>query len=402
MMLAAAGAPSVAAAPAVQSGRHVMAQHAAPFHRAAPVFRPPPVFRTAPIQYAPPRGAGRPAQVVPPFVAAPHGGNIHPVNPNPHGFNPGHPFNNPGALRPGLPLNNPTALRPNLPLNNPGVREPDLHANNPSAPAPAPLLNNPNSVLQGSAAQSQGADTLRTGAGQPLVSRAPLDHAPVSLPVVNRPLLKAPPGGFPQTRPAFPVVQRNDRFWPLHKDHKFMWRRGQRHAFIPVALLGVILIGGSYWYPDGYLSMEGPACTGYTADGCQLQWRMVDFEDGGGEPQCVQYCPRAAPPPEQVATLPPPPPLAQGGACQTTIYSEPNFGGNSAPTGDSQPILSQTGWRNEIASIVVGAGTWDFFADEDYGGESLRLTPGTYPALTPEWTRHIGSFMCVEPGQPPA
>lgn len=395
MMLAAAGVLFFADAPAAQPGRNMTAHHAAPFHRAAPAFRPPPVFRTAPIQYAPPRSVGRPVQVVAPFVAAPHGGNIHSINPN-HGFNPGRPSNNPGALRPSLPLNNPSALRPNLPFNNPGAHEPDLRANNPGAFTPTPLLHNPNPVQQGSAGPLQGAASL------PRVSQVPVSQPLASQAPVSRPLLKAPPGGSPQTRPAFPVVQRNDRFWPLHKDRKFMWLRGQRHFFVPAAVLGVVLIGGSYWYPDGYVSMEGPACTGYTADGCQLQWRMVDFDDGGGEPQCVQYCPQAGPPPEQVAALPPPPPLAPGGACQTTIYSEPNFDGSSAPTGDSQPILSQTGWRNEIASIVVRAGTWDFFADENYGGESLRLSPGTYPTLPPEWTRHIGSFMCVEPGPPPA
>src|SRR5579871_6404921 len=377
MTLAAAGLLYLRDAPAAQPGRNAVAQHAAPFHHAAPVFRPP-VFRAAPIQYAPPRGAGRPVQVERPFVAVPHN-NFHAVNPNPHVFNPGRPFNNPAAQRPSLPFNNPSALRPNLPLN-PGAHEPDLHANNPGAFTPAPLLSNPNPVQQGSAVPLQGAG-----------SQAPTGQTPVSPPLathaaVSRPLLKAPPGGFPQTRPAFPVVQRNDRFWPLHKDRKFISLRGQRRFFVPVALLGVVLIGDSYWYPDGYVSMEGPACTGYTADGCQLQWRMVDFDDGdgGGEPQCVQYCPRAGPPPEQVATLPPSPPLEQGGACQTTIYSEPNFDGNSAPTGDSQPILSQTGWRNEIASIVVRAGTWDFFADENFGGESLRLAPGTYPTLAPE------------------
>jgi hypothetical protein len=397
MMLAAAGFLFLPDAPAAaQPGRSAMAQHATPFHHAAPAFRPPPAFRTAPIQYAPPRGAGRPGQVVPPFVAAPHG-NFHAVNPNPFVFNPGRPFTNSGALRPSLPLNSPSALRPNLPLN-PGAHEPDLRANNPGAFTPAPLLNNPNPVQQGSAVPFQGA------ASQTPTNHGPLSQPPAAQAPVSRPLLKAPPGGFPQTRPAFPVVQRNDRFWPLHKDRKFMWLRGQRHFFVPVALLGVVLIGDSYWYPDGYVSMEGPACTGYTANGCQLQWRMVDFDDGdgGGEPQCVQYCPQVGTPPEQVATLPPPPPLAQGGACLTTIYSAPNFDGNSAPTGDSQPILSQTGWRNEIASIVVRAGTWDFFADENFGGESLRLTPGTYPTLPPEWTRHIGSFICAEPGPPPA
>jgi hypothetical protein len=400
-LAATAGALSVADAPAAQPGRPVMAQHAAPVQHAAPMFRP------VPIQHAPPHaiGGSRPVGVIPTFTP-PGNANVHAVNPNPYRVNPSLPFNNPGALRPNLPLNNPSALRPNFPLNHQGAHEPGL------GPGAAPSFNNPNPVQPGSPVPSQAADGLRAGASQPVIGQPvigqPLASQPlagqlsVNRPVV-RPLLKPPPGGFPQTRPVFPVVQRNDRFWPLHKDRKSLWFHGQRRVFVPVALLGVILIGDSYWYPDGYVSMEGPACTGSTAEGCQLEWRMVDFEDGGGEPQCVQYCPQAGPPPQQVAALPPPPPpLAQGGACQTTIYSEQNFGGNSAPTGDSQPILSSTGWRNEIASIVVAAGTWDFFADENFGGESLRLGPGTYPHLAPEWARHIGSFMCVEPGPPPA
>jgi hypothetical protein len=85
-----------------------------------------------------------------------------------------------------------------------------------------------------------------------------------------------------------------------------------------------------------------------------------------------------------------------------TIYSEPNFTGTSAPTGASQPELSPTGWRNEISSIVVGAGIWDFFTEENFSGESMRLPPGTYPTLSAEWTKMIGSFMCVQPGPPGA
>jgi hypothetical protein len=326
-----------------------------------------------------------------PAYTSPPAGGFHPVNPAPHYVNPRPQFNNPAALRPNVPLNNPSVLRPNFPRYHEDVgREPGPPGNSvPGNGVPpvstAPLLTNPSPAQPVSPAAPQG---------------PPASAQALSSPI--RPLLKPPPGGFPQTRPTFPVVQRNDRFWPLHKDRKAIWFHGHRHFFVPVALLGVILLGDSYWYPDGYVSMDGPACTGYTAEGCQLEWRMVDFEDdGGGAPQCVQYCPQTGPPPQQVATLPPPPPT-QSGACQTTIFSEPNFGGNSAPTGDSQPILSSTGWRNEISSIVVAAGTWDFFADENFGGESLRLTPGTYPRLAPEWARHIGSFMCVEPGPPPA
>ena len=43
------------------------------------------------------------------------------------------------------------------------------------------------------------------------------------------------------------------------------------------------------------------------------------------------------------------------------------------------------------------SGTWDFFTDEDFGGETVRMGPGPYPDLGPDWTKKIGSFMCVQP-----
>jgi hypothetical protein len=219
-------------------------------------------------------------------------------------------------------------------------------------------------------------------------------------------LLKAGPGkinaslkpGHGPIKPAFPVVTMHNKFWPILKGPKFMWFAGHRHFFVPLGVLGVVLIGDSYWYPDGYVSIAGPLCTGFTPDGCQLEWRMVDFEDGGSAAQCVQYCPQAGPPPARVVSLPPPPVLAQSGSCQLTIYADPNFGGLSAPTADNQPMLSETGWKDEIASIQVQAGTWDFFTAENFGGESIRMSAGSYPTLAPEWNKRIESFMCVEPG----
>jgi len=389
MLTAMVAIAPVTDAQAAQPDRPVMVQHAAPFQHAAPVFHPAPVQHVAPHVVMPPAtprvypNAGRPLEVRPTFTPPQNNNNFQAVNPSVQHVNPNLPFNNPSALRPNLPLNNPSALRPNLPPDNPSALGPNLPPHNPSAVGPNFSPNNQNFVQQRSGIAPQGPVTLK--------------------PLVNPTLLKPAPGGIQQIRPAFPAVHLHDKFWPIHKASKFIWVRGQRRLFVPVAVLGVVLIGGSYWYPDGYVSMAGPACTGYTPDGCQLQWRMVDFEDGGGEPQCVQYCPQVGPPPAQIATLPPPPPPpAEDGACQTTIYSEPNFTGNSAPTGDSQPDLSQSGWRNEISSIVVGAGTWDFFSDENFGGESMRLTPGTYPTLSAEWTKRIGSFMCVQPGPPRA
>ena len=30
----------------------------------------------------------------------------------------------------------------------------------------------------------------------------------------------------------------------------------------------------------------------------------------------------------------------------------------------------------------------------------MRLAAGSYPMLAPEWSKRIGSFMCVQPGGP--
>lgn len=378
MLTAAVG--SVTGALAAPPHGAVMAQHTAPFQRTAPVFRTAPVQHVTP--YLAPRvvmppstvhpNVSRPAGVNPAFSQPQNNNNFQAVTPSIQHVNPSLPFNNPSVLRPNVPLDNARELRPSLPSGNSGAAGPNVPSNN------------PNVVQQGSTVSPQRTVTLK--------------------PLVNPTLSQGVPSGLQQTAPAFPAVHLRDKFWPIHRDSKFIWVRGQRRLFVPAGLLGVALIGGSYWYPDAYVSMAGPACTGFTPDGCQLQWRMVDFEDGGGEPQCVQYCPQAGAPPEQVASLPPPlpPPPAENGVCQTTIYSEPNFAGNSAPTGDSQPILSQSGWRNEISSIVVGAGIWEFFADENFAGESMLLPPGTYATLPAEWTKRIGSFMCVQPGAPPA
>jgi hypothetical protein len=340
------------------------AQAAQPLHRPAPVQRAAPVHRAAPVQRAAPRVStprptpqvhvNRPVQVAP-KVTQPQNANrnLHAVNP--------------GLQR----------VNPNVRLNTPSVQRV-----NPNAQRP-----NPNLAQPKAGPALQGANALKPGPGKPVIN-------PVSL--------RRGPGGLQQIKPAFPVVNIHNKFWPIQRDRRFLWIGGHRRFFIPVGLLGVALIGGSYWYPDAYVSIDGPACAGFTPDGCQLHWRMVNFEDGGAEPQCVQYCPRVGPPPAAAAPLPPPPAFAANGACQLTIFSEPNFAGLSAPTGDSQPDLSQSGWRNEIASIQVQAGTWDFFGEENFGGESMRLSAGPYPILAPEWSKRIGSFMCVQPGPPGA
>ena len=76
---------------------------------------------------------------------------------------------------------------------------------------------------------------------------------------------------------------------------------------------------------------------------------------------------------------------------------EPNYGGTNATSGDEQPRLAELGWANQVASIRVAAGTWDFFTEPDFTGEVVRFAPGDYPDLGPDWSRRAASFMCVQP-----
>jgi len=200
-------------------------------------------------------------------------------------------------------------------------------------------------------------------------------------------------------KPNVPFIKlANNKVAPIFKGPKKIWWNSGWKTFLPFSALSVFVIGGSYYYPDGYLSLAAPYCAGITPDGCRLRWQMVGFEDGGEDWQCVQFCPRvgALPPPQAVAFTEAPP--APRGNCEVVIYAEPTFGGNGVPTGEEQPRLSQSGWQNQIASIQVRFGTWDFFTGEEFTGESMRLQPGPYPTLGPDWTKRIGSFMCSQPG----
>jgi Beta/Gamma crystallin len=205
------------------------------------------------------------------------------------------------------------------------------------------------------------------------------------------------PAVLQQNKFAF-VKLNNNKFAPVWKQKHGLWWGGKWKYFVPFTALGAVLIGGSYYYPDAYVGFARPYCTGLTPDGCQLNWQQVNFEDGGADWQCVQFCPRpGAMPPPQAAALVAPPPVPQG-SCEVTIFSDANFGGTGVTTGEEQPQLSQSGWQNQIASIQVKSGTWDFFTDENFTGAPMRLQPGPYQDLGPEWTKKIGSFMCVQPG----
>ena len=225
---------------------------------------------------------------------------------------------------------------------------------------------------------------------------------PVVSPAIQ-PVVKLPkgPGGLGPVGPkpvGLPVVKIGNKVAPIIKGQKLIWIGKGWKKFVPLTVLGVVVIGGGYYYADGHVAFARPYCSGITPAGCRLHWQFVELEDGGAEQQCGQYCPRPGGPPPQVAALAPPPPPPAGGACEVVIYPEPAMGGTPVPTKEDQPLLSASGWQNQIASLEVKGGTWDFFTEENFTGNTMRLYPGPYPDLGAEWTKRIGSFMCVQPG----
>ncbi len=178
------------------------------------------------------------------------------------------------------------------------------------------------------------------------------------------------------------------------------WRNNRWVTFVGIGTLAAITFNSAFYDPDGYVAIARPYCSGVTVNGCRLNWQSVALDDGSEDVQCVQYCPRrvgSTIPIAPVAAVAVAAPAQARGSCETVIYSEPNLKGESAPTDEDQPKLSEVGWQGEISSIEVKSGTWDFYPGEDYAGAAMRLAPGSYNQLAPEWTKKIGSFQCVNP-----
>ena len=212
----------------------------------------------------------------------------------------------------------------------------------------------------------------------------------------------------------------------INRDRRRIFVNNRWRTLIPLIALGTFMYDDDTYYADGYVSMAEPGCTGYAEDGSRLRWMAVPTEDGGSEYQCVSYSTQRnrtvteiEVPEEPMAEAPPvaepettgvgpaneppavasPVPAAPATGCELLIYSETNFKGLSAPSEENQSSLSEDGWQNEIASVQIKSGTWDFYSDEDYAGEMMRLSAGSYPTLDPKWTKHIGSFMCSAPAK---
>ena len=199
------------------------------------------------------------------------------------------------------------------------------------------------------------------------------------------------------------VTKINKRDVSVFRERRRVWSGGFWRTFVPIVALSGLYIGSQYYDPDGYVAVARPECSGVSEEGYSLRWQEVPVEGGGTEWQCVQFRPRVQvvdmppPPPPQTLITPPPAPVQQAaGSCELMVYSEPNFAGLSSPATENLASLEEEGWKYEIASVQVIAGTWEFYAEDDFTGDSMRLPPGSHGDLG-EWTKKIASLMCIEP-----
>lgn len=82
--------------------------------------------------------------------------------------------------------------------------------------------------------------------------------------------------------------------------------------------------------------------------------------------------------------------------CEVTVYWDNDFAGDLwRTTGDRSRL--EGGWNDQISSIHITSGNWEFYEHDSFGGKVLKLGPGRYPRLIDGWNDTISSFRCVEP-----
>lgn len=88
---------------------------------------------------------------------------------------------------------------------------------------------------------------------------------------------------------------------------------------------------------------------------------------------------------------------AQQPGCDLTVYEHTNYRGESLRLRADTPVL-EARWNDRISSVVVSAGTWEFFEHVEYRGAVSRLRPGRYSWAGDRMDDQVSSLRCVAPG----
>jgi hypothetical protein len=89
-------------------------------------------------------------------------------------------------------------------------------------------------------------------------------------------------------------------------------------------------------------------------------------------------------------------PPSHAGGCDVTVFWDANFRGEAWRTHGDAPYVGDH-WNDQISSIHVESGIWEFFFDAGYRGERMVLRPGNVSYVGDHWNDQISSFRCVRP-----
>jgi Beta/Gamma crystallin len=203
-----------------------------------------------------------------------------------------------------------------------------------------------------------------------------------------------PPSKIGKLAPPIFIGKIKGRNYSLIRGPRFIFRNGILRRLALMAAIPPLLYAGEEYAPYGYVALPRPVCEGITDDGCRLSWESVPVDGGPDEVQCVQFCPRNYVPRPVAAVAEPLPAVQAGPGCELVVYPETNFAEPSWAVNADQPDLGD--WDKRISSVRVVSGTWDFFTEKNFGGETIRISKGEQADLGPDWKDQISSLMCTQ------
>ncbi|HLY95941.1 MAG TPA: beta/gamma crystallin-related protein, partial [Sideroxyarcus sp.] len=78
-------------------------------------------------------------------------------------------------------------------------------------------------------------------------------------------------------------------------------------------------------------------------------------------------------------------------AAEVTVFKQPEFTGDKLTLRRDTNNLSGAGFQDQISSVVVHSGRWQFCSQPDFNGDCVTLGPGEYPQLARSMNHRIES-----------
>lgn len=82
----------------------------------------------------------------------------------------------------------------------------------------------------------------------------------------------------------------------------------------------------------------------------------------------------------------------EAGAAEIAVFKQPDFSGETLAFRGGATNLSGVGFQDQISSIVVKSGRWEFCTQPRFRGDCVVLEPGAYPALEVRINHRIESL----------